>query len=299
MVEIAARWGELDGNFTSFRPPQSERGKEYLDDMDITQPGEDRRPSKVVHEIAGLGVAFLSTMSMIKENANMAAPNPWLDELLLATQGKAYLVIGKAYCRSIVSGTLLCRLPIAKGILEYTSHKLLKTYTLSRNEDMQILVISFLENFLASWLSSSDKEMGALVQKLFLDWSLRKIRDGGSWRSRIELSRFLHAYLSSDPKEVWWSKQPKSAPIQNDDETDSQPEDESPTGLLCDLTANSDIRVRYIAGILYTNVLQEASNAAKPVLDLYEAFMKAQIADTSKSVDTDPLSKHITEYFQI
>jgi len=127
----------------------------------------------------------------------------------------------------------------------------------------QYLVMQFLYCTAYLWVGAQSRFPKLLTQVAALHNLVRGwIRKGtmSCWRARDHLICYLHHYLSLDPTESLWSSvRPGKPPI--------GPE-EFPSHILPDLTADSDVRVRFRVGVANSKLL--ASIDALHLQELFE-----------------------------
>jgi hypothetical protein len=278
LLQLFSDRGSLGGEFDSDRANNNPFGTlqhpDGIADVDkLSAPGDTAETY-----FASISVAYITTSSTMSKDSGNPQHDPDLEQVILQSEGRAFLTLGQAYCGSVRAGTLHAGPASTRDILTAIMQKL-KTWDLWRSETMHTLIFQFLDILSSIWIQETG-DLKVLVQKLFPRWALRKVVDGGSWKSRAALATFLGKNLLQEPFHRW---------LKGSDEGDSMDidDEDSTLDMLGDLMSDGDIRVRTVASILYPAIFAHPEVLGQDIMVLYtDNMMKRLPSDPLWSVKT-------------
>ncbi|KIM33547.1 hypothetical protein M408DRAFT_14239 [Serendipita vermifera MAFF 305830] len=239
---------------------------------------------------ASISVAYIATSSAMSKDVITPQPDPKLEQLILESEGLAFLTLGQAYCHCMQARTLHASPATAKDILIALNSKL-KTWNLWRSETMHILVFLFLDTLSSFWLQD-DGELKSLAQKLLPRWTMKKVVDGGSWKSRNAFSIFMGKMMLLEAFQRWWKDGEGGESMDVDEATESQDED-NPLNLLGDMMLDGDIRVRVSSSILFPTVFVHAGTLEQDIMTLFEGMLSRFLALANTMIVSSPLRRGV------
>lgn len=245
-----------------------------IDGMNITEQTSITQEANEKGFVA-VSVALLATTSMVSRTNGNTSSELWLDQIVLDSDGVAFLALGKAWCESVRAGTLHASPATVKKFLDALRDKG-KVWELWRSEVMHMLTFQCLELLAPVWMHEGG-EMRRSVEKLFPKWAEKKVIDGGSWISRFHFANFLASHLSHDNAQRWWREGEVDQSMDIDDQSMIVEEEGSPRDFLGDLMLDGDIRVRVASSILYPVSFQLAGAVGLDAMAIYSKSMSPKL----------------------
>lgn len=217
---------------------------------------------------SSISVAYITTSSTMSKDSSNPQHDPNLEQVILQSEGRAFLMLGQAYCNSVRAGTLHTGPATTRDILTALLQKL-RTWELWRSETMHTLIFQFLDILSPVWLQEAG-ELKVLVEKLFPRWAIKKVVGGGSWKSRAALAIFLGKHLLQESFHQWWKNLDAGDSMEVDDE-------DSILDMLGDLMSDGDIRVRTLSSILYPAIFAYPGALGQDIMALYTNNMTQRL----------------------
>jgi serine-protein kinase ATM len=239
----------------------------------ITQAAEAIQQTdslRATQSIINSCMTFLAIVPILQSSSGEPTRDKDLTELVLNCSDDKFLLVGPIFFGKIRQRILNVSLNILDGFLDKFD-QMLKPYTYSRSEKLQLLTTQFLDSTLHHWKQDavSSSEVGERIRDLcqWLSNTLRKnqIR---SWRTRDCVARFMKRYLAEDTEQTIWS-------MGSTDEEggDMQPE-ALPAAILPMLGADRDIRVRFRVAYENANLFSVARQTGRDPSQLYTEIKK-------------------------
>ncbi|TFY59771.1 hypothetical protein EVG20_g7665 [Dentipellis fragilis] len=232
--------------------PQSSNAKDVDDKDDFApirttaiasnQPDAQKQAkgASCAQHIMAVCVSFLALAPILQSSSGEATRDRELTDIVLNSDGDEFLSIGPVYFASVREKALNMSLNTLDNLLD-KFESLLKQYTYSKSERLQLLVVQFLDSTSHIWVENSvvNSEVEEHIHAL-CDWLLGAINNNlfPSWRVRDAIVSFLDRYIGQDPQEQAWA-----APLEPDEIDDDSPL--VPTRVLPSLSKDKDIRVRF------------------------------------------------------
>lgn len=210
-------------------------------------------------------MTFLAIVPILQSTSGEPTRDKDLTELVLNSADTAFLLVGPVYFAKVRQRILNISLNVLDGFLDKFD-QMLKQYTYSRSEKLQLLTTQFLDATLHHWKQDnvSSSEVGDRIRDLcqWLSDTLRRnqIR---SWRTRDCVARFMKRYLVEDPEQVIWTM------VSPDDEGRNIKTEASPAAILPMLGADQDIRVRFRVAFDNASLFTVARKTGRDPSQLY------------------------------
>jgi serine-protein kinase ATM len=276
--------------FMGKQPQNSDVRKQLADDADFRAPNQlPRLPAagsygqesgwtttarKTAVEVC---MSFLSLAPILQSPSGESTRDRELVELVLESSEGQFLVMGPAFLNNVRRRTLDLNITNLGRFLE-KFEPLLQQYTLSHDEQLQILIIQFLDATLDMWTQTAiaNTQAGEQIRILY-EWLSRRLSGGKirSWRIRDRFSLFLGRYLHQDPSEQVLSMEM--------DERDERSEQGTwlPSVLLPSLGTDEDIRVRFRVAVTNARLFSMLGSLQHEPMTLYRTIT----GSLSKNVD--------------
>jgi serine-protein kinase ATM len=243
----------------------------------ITQSAETSQPTDSVWAnqcIADSCMTFLAIVPILQSSSGEPTRDKDLTELVLNSSDDKFLLLGPLYFGKVRQRILNISLNALDGFLDKFD-QMLKPYTYSRSEKLQLLTTQFLDSTLHHWKQDavSRSEVGERIRDLcqWLSDALRRnqIR---SWRTRDCVARFMRRYLAEDPEQDIWST------VLPDEEGGKVKPEALPAAILPMLGADQDIRVRFRVAFENASLFSVASKTGQDPSQVYSEI-KAWLTD--------------------
>jgi len=234
----------------------------------ITQAAETSLQAdsvRAIQRIADTCMAFLAIVPILQSSSGEPTRDKDLTELVLNCSDDKFLLLGPIYFGKVRQRILNMSLNVLDDFLGKFD-QMLKPYTYSRSEKLQLLTTQFLDSTLHHWKQDavSSSEVGERIRDLcqWLSHTLRKnqIR---SWRTRDCVARFMKRYIAEDAEQTMWSM------VLPDEEGGHVEPEALPAAILPMLGADQDIRVRFRVAFENASLFSVARKTGRDPSELY------------------------------
>jgi ataxia telangiectasia mutated family protein len=233
--------------------------------------------------IAEVSLAFLTIIPILRSVSGELTNDKELTELVFdcaETPTETSMLVFRIFLRHVQQKTLALSKPNFETFLDILS-PVLGAYAYARSENVQMLVVHFLESTLHIWCADRTINVRPLCA-----WLSKALKAGQnarthirSWKVRDALARFYDRFLMHDPSQSAWY-----------DPEEDEPEGANglPTKVLPEMNRDDDIRVRFRAGILNAHLFAVGRSLGHNASDVYRPIFESYPRDIEKCVFFSP-----------